>query len=174
MGVWSVPGAWCLSSAKRFVFMVTCNEWSVPGEPGTYLSRDTYIINPQPHFHTFTEFHSCQILSPSIRTIKEHSWWGHIKHVVRTIEISHAACNFDECRWNPRSDSWRFLFIVQIENGGLICPMCARNPSEPRYLHDEMRVWSVPYAQLLNRNHYWQIFWLFVICLLYTSDAADE
>ena len=33
---------------------------------------------------------------------------GHIKSVVRAIEVSHAACK-DEFRWNPRPHSWRFL-----------------------------------------------------------------
>ena len=48
---------------------------SLPDSPNNklYLVRSTrYTVRshayPQPHFYTFTEFHSCQILSSSIRT----------------------------------------------------------------------------------------------------------
>ena len=48
------------------------------------------IHGPQLHIYTLTEFHSCQILPPSIRaTILDEV--GHIKPEVRAIEVSHAA-----------------------------------------------------------------------------------
>ena len=42
-------------------------------------------------------------------------WWGHVKPVVRAIEVFHAACKDEFVRRNLRSHSWR-LFII------LLCP----------------------------------------------------
>ena len=63
------------------------------------------------HSHTFIHLPSPTAVRFCPPEWGLHSWWGHIKPVVRAIEISRAGSK-DEFRWNPRSHhSWRFFII---------------------------------------------------------------
>ena len=66
-------------------------------------------------------WYQCTCIRPGTRCSRiviplnkdKHSSWGHIKPVVRAIEVSRAACN-DEFRRNPRSHSSRFSFYNSV------------------------------------------------------------
>ena len=88
-----------------------------------------------------------------------HPRWGHIKPVVRAIEVSHAACK-DEFRRNPRSHSWRLFFYFydtstergrQLLFGGLFsvpvmtCRFC-QDAHPPLFLSSRVDLDSVELA----------------------------